>query len=464
MTERFDAVVVGTGQGGGPLAGALAAAGRRTAIVERAEIGGTCINVGCTPTKTMVASARIAYLARRAADYGVETGSIAIDMSRVRERKRAIVHDFRAGSTASLEKQDGLTLFRGDARFIAPKTLAVRMANNEEQTLSTDLIVLNPGLRSAVSSLPGLETVDALDSTSIMELDHVPDHLLVLGGGYIGLEFGQMFRRFGANVTIVQRGKRLLAREDTDIADAIAAILREDGITIHLESDAIAVALAGDAAIDLTIRMGTDERHLSGSHLLVATGRAPNTDALNLAAGGIRTDGHGYVIADEHLATSAPDVYVIGDAKGGPAFTHIAYDDFRILRANLIEGGRASIRNRQVPYTVFIDPQLGRIGLGEDEAKAQGRAIRVARMPMASVARAIETDETRGFMKVVVDAESDRILGAAILGIEGGELMSMLQIAMLGNLPYTALRDATFAHPTLAESFNNLFGQLGNTS
>jgi pyruvate/2-oxoglutarate dehydrogenase complex dihydrolipoamide dehydrogenase (E3) component len=291
-----------------------------------------------------------------------------------------------------------------------------------------------------------------------MELDAVPEHLLVIGGGYIGLEFGQLFRRFGSRVTVVQRGPRLLAREDDDVADEVAKILRQDGIEVLLDSEAPRVARAADGAIALTVRSKSgDERVISGSHLLLAAGRTPNTDTLNLQAAGVQADKHGFIGANEYLETNVPGIYVLGDIKGGPAFTHISYDDFRIIRANLIEGREATTKNRMVPYTVFIDPQLGRIGLTEAEARQQGRDIRVAKLPMSNVARALEVDETRGFMKAIVDAGSERILGAAVLGIEGGEIMAALQIAMMGKLPYTMLRDGTFAHPTLAEALNNLF-------
>jgi pyruvate/2-oxoglutarate dehydrogenase complex dihydrolipoamide dehydrogenase (E3) component len=298
--------------------------------------------------------------------------------------------------------------------------------------------------------------VAALDSTTVMELDSVPEHLLVLGGGYVGLEFGQLFRRLGSHVTIVQRGPRLLAREDGDVADAVADILRQDGVDVLLETEAARVA-DKDGAVQLTVRSGGDERTLQGSHLLVAAGRTPNTDRLNLPAAGIATDRHGYIVVDERLQTNVPGVYALGDIKGGPAFTHISYDDFRIVRANLLEQGDRTTTNRMVPYTVYIDPQLGRIGMSEEQARSQRRAIRVARLPMSSVARASEVDETRGFMKALVDAETGRILGASVLGIEGGEIMSIFEVAMMGDLPYTALRDATFAHPTLAEALNNLF-------
>jgi pyruvate/2-oxoglutarate dehydrogenase complex dihydrolipoamide dehydrogenase (E3) component len=302
--------------------------------------------------------------------------------------------------------------------------------------------------------------VPMLDSTSIMELEDVPEHLLVLGGGYVGLEFGQMFRRFGSRVTIIQRGKQLLPREDPDVAEAVTQILCEDGVEVLLQTQT-GRAQQSNGEIQLTIRStwdGTDrERLLSGSHLLVAAGRVSNADRLNLAAAGVETDERGYIKVNARLETNVPGIYALGDVKGGPAFTHIAYDDWRIIRTNLLEGGNASISGRPVPYTVFIDPQLGRVGLTETEARAQGRSIRVAKMPMNYVARALEVDETRGFMKAVVDADTGQILGYACLGIEGGELMTMVEIAMLGNVPYTVLREAIFAHPTLGESLNNLF-------
>jgi pyruvate/2-oxoglutarate dehydrogenase complex dihydrolipoamide dehydrogenase (E3) component len=315
-------------------------------------------------------------------------------------------------------------------------------------------------LRPAVPQLPGLEGLDWLDSTRIMELVRVPEHLLVLGGGYVGLEFGQMFRRFGSAVTVVQRGPRLLPREDSDISDMVADILREDGLEVLLGAAALRVA-GGPNAVQLTVRsVDGVERTLEGSHLLVATGRTPNTEALNLDSAGIRTDARGYIPTDDRLETNVPGVYALGDVRGGPAFTHISYDDYRIARTNVIEGGSASVRDRLVPYTVFIDPQLGRVGLTETEARAQERKIRVATLPMNRVARAREVGETRGVMKAVVDAESQQILGCAVLGIEGGEVMAVLQVAMMGRLPYTAIKEGVFAHPTLAESLNNLFMTL----
>lgn len=457
--EQYDAIVIGAGQAGGPLSTALAQAGRRTALIERAAVGGTCINTGCTPTKTMVASARVAYLARRAADYGVQTGPVTIDMSTVRQRKRDIVTSFRASSQRRIESTEGLDLIAGEASFSDAHTLRVELNDGSARTLSAETIVINTGARSMVPDLDGLGEVPALDNASIMELDQVPEHLLVLGGGYIGLEFGQMFRRFGSGVTIVQHGPRLLAREDADVVDAVAGILREDGIEVLLGTAALAVrGTAG--AIELDVR-GPDGSHtLRGSHLLLATGRTPNTNRLNLPAAGIVTDRHGFIQADERLQTSVPGIYALGDVKGGPAFTHISYDDFRILRANLLDGGKATTAGRLVPYAVFIDPQLGRVGLSEDEARAQGRTIRVAKLPMEWVARALEVGETRGFMKAIVDAETEQILGCAILGIEGGEVMAALQMAMIGGVRYTTIRDGVFAHPTLAESLNNLFMTL----
>lgn len=457
--ERYDAIVLGAGQAGGPLSTALAGAGYRTALVEREHVGGTCINEGCTPTKTMVASARVAHLARRSAEYGVHHGPIDVDMVRIRQRKRDIVDSFRNGGQQRIEQTDGVDLMFGEARFVGPMSVAVKLNDGSSRQLTANRFVfINTGARPGRPPLPGLDSIHALDSTSIMELDAVPEHLLVLGGGYVGLEFGQMFRRFGSQVTIIERGKQLLAREDPDVADGVTQVLREDGVEVLLQTRAIS-AESSKAAVHLTVSNGTDgaERTLIGSHLLAAAGRVPNTDRLDLAAAGVRLDERGYIKVNERLETNVPGIYALGDVKGGPAFTHISYDDWRIIRTNLLEGGHATSADRLVPYTVFIDPQLGRIGLSESEARAQNRNIRVAKLPMNYVARALEIDESRGFMKAVVDADTNQILGYACLGIEGGELMNMVEIAMLGKVPYTVLKEAVFAHPTLGESLNNLF-------
>ncbi|HLJ59622.1 MAG TPA: mercuric reductase [bacterium] len=459
--ERYDAIVIGSGQGGNPLAKALAAAGRKTAMIEREHVGGTCINEGCTPTKTMVASARVAYLARRAAGYGVRTGRVTVEMGRVRQRKRRIVDAWRSGGARALRRTPGLDLIMGDASFTGSGTITVAQRRGRPRVLTADQIFINTGARPGRPPIPGLDGVPVLDSTSIMELGAVPRHLLVVGGGYIGLEFGQMFRRFGSDVTIVHRNERLLDREDPDVAGEVEKILRQDGIKVLLRAETLRVASGPGGGVRLSVRVagGRASRALSGSHLLVATGRVPNTDRLNLGAAGIETDARGFVRVNERLETSAPGVYALGDVKGGPAFTHISYDDFRILQTNTLHDGSATTRDRVVPYTVFTDPELGRVGLSETEARARGGPIRVFTMPMSSVARALEMDEPRGLMKVVVDERSAQILGCAILGVAGGELMSMVELAMMGRLAYTALRDATFAHPTLAESLNNLFDQ-----
>jgi pyruvate/2-oxoglutarate dehydrogenase complex dihydrolipoamide dehydrogenase (E3) component len=411
----------------------------------------------------MVASGRVAYLARRAADYGVKVGPISIDMAKVRQRKRNIVDSFRNGSQSRIEKTANLELIFGEASFSGHQTILVRLQNGDRRTLSAKHIFINAGTRASRPKLDGLDTVPSLDNISIMELDAVPDHLLILGGGYIGLEFGQLFRRFGSQVTIVQSDAQLLAREDADIAEEVTNILRQDGVDVLLNAKATRVSKSGET-IQVEIQSSATSNPLSGSHLLVATGRVPNTDTLNLLSAGVQTDDRGFIRVNDRLETTAEGVYALGDIKGGPAFTHISYDDFRIIRANLLEGKSASTKDRQVPYTVFIDPQLGRIGMTEAEARQQGRKIRVAKLPMTHVARALEVDETRGFMKAIVDAGTSQILGAAILGIEGGEIMSAIEIAMMGKLPYTALRDGTFAHPTLTESLNNLFMAMDSTS
>src|ERR671917_971419 len=407
----------------------------------------------------MIASARVASLDRRSADYGVVNGSVSVEMEKVRRRKREIVDRFREGGERRLERA-GVDLIRGEASFAGEKELVVRPIDGGTLRLTAANIFINTGARTGSAPIEGLDGVPALDSTTIMELDEVPDHLLVLGGGYVGLEFAQMFRRFGSEVTIVERGPQLLAREDADVAEAVAEVLREDGIEVLLRTQAQRAGQIEGERIRLTVHTPEGERGLEGSHLLAAAGRTPNTDTLNLEAAGVEVDERGFVRVNGRLETSADGIWALGDATGGPAFTHVSYDDYRVIKANLIDGGEATTSGRLIPYTVFTDPQLGRVGLSEREAREQGRNVLVAKMPMSHVARALEVDEARGMMKAVVDAETDRILGAAVLGIEGGEITAMLQIAMMGGLPYTALRDGIFAHPTLAESLNNLFATV----
>jgi pyruvate/2-oxoglutarate dehydrogenase complex dihydrolipoamide dehydrogenase (E3) component len=459
MTKQVDVLIIGSGQAANPLASAFVDAGRQVVLIEREYIGGTCVNVGCTPTKTMIASGRVAYLARRSGDYGVGTGDVSVDMEAVRQRKRDIVVQWRSGSERRLlGKENPCTVF-GEARFIGPHEVSVALNEGGEERFSAETIVIDVGERPRPLDVPGAELVDVLNSTTVMELNEVPQHLIVVGGGYVGLEFGQLFRRLGAKVTIVHRGAHLLSREDEDIADAVKEILEEDGITVLLNADASALSRS-NGQIALEIKQGGRTRGITGSHLLAAAGRLPNADSLCLDVAGVEVDQRGYIPTNDRLETNVAGVYAVGDVRPGPKFTHISYDDYRILKTNLIDGGQRSVDDRPVPYTVFIDPQLGRVGMTEAQAREAGREIRVASIPMSSVARAVETDESRGMMKAIIDPASDRILGAAILGLEGGEIASMLQIAMMGNLPYTALRDGVFPHPGLAEGLNTLFGSF----
>jgi pyruvate/2-oxoglutarate dehydrogenase complex dihydrolipoamide dehydrogenase (E3) component len=454
--QHYDVVIIGSGQGGNPLAGALAKAGRKTAMIEREHVGGTCINEGCTPTKTMVASARVAYLARRAADYGVQAGPVTVDQSKVRLRKNAIVDSFRGGGERRL-RNNGVDLLMGEGSFTGPKSIRVQLNDGGERQLTADTIIVNTGGRPSIPTIEGLPADRVLNSTTIMDLEETPAHLLVLGGSYVGLEFGQMFHRFGSHVTIIERGPRLVSREDPDISESMAEILQQDGLDILFDTKPLRAESTGPGTFRLTVQTSAGERTLDGAYLLAAMGRIPNSDMLNLSAAGVEADQRGNIQVNDRFETNVPGVYAIGDVTGQPAFTHISYDDFRILRVNLLENGNASKAGRPVPYTMYTDPQLGRVGLSEEEAKRQGRKFKVAKIPMSYVARALEVDESRGLMKALVDTESGEILGCAVLGIEGGELMSMLQIAMMGKVPYTALRDGIFAHPALAESLNTLF-------
>jgi len=461
MTDRtaYDLIVIGAGQGGGPLAGTAADNGQSAALVEHKHVGGTCVNEGCTPTKTMIASARVAHLARRAEDYGVHTGEVSVDMETVRQRKRDIVESFRSGSRRSVEETEGLDLIEGTGRFVDDRTVEVTFDDGSTRTLTGERVVVNTGTRPVIPPIDGLDTVDSLTSTSIMELDAVPEHLIVLGGGYIGLEFGQMFRRFGAEVTVIDRGEHLLSREDEDVAEALEDILRDDGLRILNETSMTAVEQDADGTITAHLDGAADDT-LRGSHLLVAVGRRPNTDDLAPEATGVETTERGHVQVNDRLETTADGVYALGDVTGGPAFTHVSYDDYRVLRDNWFHGASATTTDRIVSYTLFTDPQLGRVGLSEAQAREQGHDVEVAQMPMAHVARALEVDESRGLMKAVVDAGTKQLLGAAILGIEGGEVMSILQTAMMGEVPVTRLKEAPYAHPTLAESLNNLFAGI----
>ena len=460
-SDAYDAIIIGAGQGGGPLAGALARAGWSTALVERRNVGGTCVNRGCTPTKTMIASARVAHVVGRSGDYGVLANDVSVDLETVRERKRDIVTSFRTGSRNAVESTDGLDLLMGTASFDDPKTVTVTMNDGSAtRRLTSDTIIINTGTHPFIPPVEGLDDAPYLTSESIMELADVPDHLIVLGGGYIGLEFGQMFRRFGADVTIIERADRIIAREDADVTNALTEILEDEGLRVLEGTTAEGVDTHDDGTISLALNGERAPTRLRGSHLLVASGRRPSTDRLNLSVAGVATDQRGYVDVSPDLRTSADGIYALGDVKGGPAFTHISYDDYRVLRDNLLDDAGRTTDGRLVPYTLFTDPQLGRVGLSEAEAVDQNLDVKIASMPMSRVARALEIDEAHGLMKAVVDADTDQILGATVLGPEGGEVMSVLQMAMMGDVPYTRIRESAFAHPTFAESLNNLFGSL----
>jgi len=455
---KYDAIIIGTGQAGVPLAIRLAGVGWKTALIERALTGGTCINYGCTPTKTMIASARVAYLARRGKEFGVPAGDFNVDLKTVVSRKNAIVAQLHDSTQMQLENTTNLDFMFGEASFTAEKTVSVSLNDGGKQELAAEYIFINTGGRTAVPKIDGLGTVDYLTSTTILDLEEIPKHLLIIGGSYIGLEFGQMFRRFGSEVTVLDSAPRFLAKEDEDVANELRKILEEDGITIY--AGATVEQIQKPSPMTVRAIINKEVKPIQCSHILIAAGRTPNTDRLNLPIAGIKTDVRGYIVVDDKLETSVKGVYALGDVKGGPAFTHISYNDHLVIVKNLLEKGNISIKDRPAPYCMFTDPELGRIGLTEQQARAQGYKIKVPTLPMTFVRRATETSETRGVMKAVVDANSGKILGVAVLGMGGGEIMTVMQMAMAGGITYMELRDTIFAHPLWSESINNLFMTL----
>ena len=441
--QHFDAIIVGAGQAGPPLAGRLTAAGQTVAVIERKLVGGTCVNYGCIPTKTLVASAHAAHLARRGADFGVGTGEVAVDMAAVKARKDRISGGDREGVESWLEGMKGCTLIRGHARFEDPHTIRVG-----EHLLTADRIFLNVGGRAVAPDMPGLADVDYLTNVGILDLDTVPEHLVVIGGSYIALEFAQMFRRFGAKVTVIEKGPRLTSREDEDVSAAIKDILEAEGIDVVVDADSIRFAKQ-DSGFTVTPRDGAEP--IAGSHLLVAVGRQPNTDDLGLDAAGVQTDGRGYIVVDDELRTTADHIWAMGDCNGRGAFTHTSYNDFEIVAANLLDDDPRRVSDRITTYALYIDPPLGRAGMTVEQVRRSGRKALVGKRPMTRVGRAVEKGETQGFMKVVVDADTEEILGAAILGVGGDEVVHSILDVMTAKLPYTAISRTMHIHPTVSE-------------
>jgi pyruvate/2-oxoglutarate dehydrogenase complex dihydrolipoamide dehydrogenase (E3) component len=459
MSEHFDAIIIGAGQAGPSLAEQYARAGKSVAVIERGHLGGTCVNVGCMPTKTWVASAQAAYSARRAGELGVRIpGTISVDMPAVRARKDMIVATARKRVEDWLSSLPGCRLIRGHARFLAPKQIGVNGAN-----ISAEHIFVNVGGRPSIPKLPGLDTVPFLTSSSILNIDTLPPHLLIIGGSYIGLEFAQMFRRFGSEVTLVERSPRLLPHEDEDVSAAVLQIMAGEGVRVLTSAPCIRLAAqAGEIA--LGIDSLSNKSDFVGSHLLLATGRQPNTQDLGLTEAGIVADSNGYIVVDEFLQTNAPGVWAIGECNGRSAFTHSAFNDYQIVAANVLHGMKRSVRNRTPCHALFIDPPLGRAGMTEKEARETGRPLRLSSRPMSRVGRAIEHGDTRGFMKVIVDAETNMILGGTVLGLNGDEAIHCLVDAISSGLPYTVLRDTMHIHPTVSELIPTLLTDLGQAT
>jgi len=455
--NTYDAIIIGAGQGGSPLASTLANQGKKTALIEKTAMGGTCVNTGCTPTKALIASAAAAYNVRQAVKYGVHARNPEVNIQEVMNRKDEIVAMFREGAEKGMENTENLDVIYGTASFSGKKTVEVQLNDGGTKTLSGDLIFIDTGSRTMVPPIEGADQVKLYDNTTIMEIEELPRHLMIIGGGYIGLEFGQMFRRFGSDVSIFEHGDRLVSTEDEDVSEEIANVLQSEGIQTHLNSKVNKVSQQ-NSEIEISGDLSGNKQSYRGTHLLIATGRAPNTEGLNLDKAGVETDEKGHIKVNDKLETSAKGVYALGDVTGGLQFTHTSFNDYTILKRNLLSpNGQATKSDERITYTVFTDPQIGRAGLNEQMAKERGIKYKVAKLPMESVARAIETSHTKGFMKALVDEETDKIIGASIVGMEGGEIAAALQIAMIGGLTYQQIRDGVFPHPTLTESLNNLF-------
>jgi pyruvate/2-oxoglutarate dehydrogenase complex dihydrolipoamide dehydrogenase (E3) component len=456
--ERFEVLILGSGQGGKLLAWHLARAGRRTAVVERRWIGGSCPNIACLPSKNEIWSARVAHLVRNAAQFGLDTGPVKLDMAKVRQRKRAMVDD---SVTAHLEnyRTSGTELIMGTGRFVAPKTLEVRLNDGGMRVLTGDQVFLDVGTHAAIPDVPGLAAAEPLTHIEALELDHLPSHLIVLGGGYVGLELAQAYRRFGSAVTVVEQGPRLMAREDSDVVEEMQRILAEEGIRFLVSAQPLGVRGRSGQEISLAVRVGSGEQKIEGSHLLVAAGRVANTAGVGLAEAGVELDDRGYIRVNDRLQTTAPGVWAIGECAGSPQFTHVSVDDFTIVRDNLA-GGNRSTRDRLVPYCMFTDPELARVGLSEGEAQRLGIPVRIAKLPVSAVLRTLTTGESKGFMKALVDESDDRILGFTMIGAEADGLLAAMQMAILAKLPYPMIRDAIFAHPTMAEGLGALFANV----
>lgn len=448
----FDAIIIGAGQAGPPLAGRLTGAGQRVAVIERQLVGGTCVNYGCIPTKTLVASAHAAHIARRGTEFGIGTGEVTVDMAKVKARKDKIVQGDRHGVENWLEGMDGATLLRGHARFTDPHTIDL-----DGRLLRAERIFLNVGGRAVVPDMPGLSDIDYLTNVSVLELDSVPEHLVVIGGSYIALEFAQMYRRFGARVTVIERGPRLTSREDEDVSAAIRGILEAEGIEIHTGADDIRFTKVQNG-FEVTTRSGAAP--IAGSHALIAVGRVPNTDDLGLENAGVRTDGRGYIEVDDTLRTNVEHIWAMGDCNGKGAFTHTSYNDFEIVAANLLDDDPRRVSDRVPTYALYIDPPLGRAGMTADEVRRSGRKALVGTRPMTRVGRAVEKGETQGFMKVVVDADTEEILGASILGVGGDEVVHAILDVMTAKLPYTAISRTMHIHPTVSELVPTLLQDL----